>query len=69
MVESLLLTATPHRGKENFFRSLSNLLDPVTYPWDPDNYQYKDRLRPSRLSFFYEGSKKKCVPWMARGSF
>jgi superfamily II DNA or RNA helicase len=47
----LLLTATPHRGKEHFFRGLCNLLDPTLYPWTEDNDQYEGRLRPSRLSF------------------
>ena len=47
----LLLTATPHRGKEHFFRGLCNLLDPALYPWDPDDDHYDGRLRPSRLSF------------------
>ncbi|MBM1169934.1 helicase-related protein [Microvirga arabica] len=47
----LLLTATPHRGKEHFFRGLCNLLDPAMYPWEPDEDQYTGRLKPSRLSF------------------
>jgi superfamily II DNA or RNA helicase len=47
----LLLTATPHRGKEHFFRGLCNLLDTAVYPWDPDNDLYDTRLKPSRLSF------------------
>jgi superfamily II DNA or RNA helicase len=46
----LLLTATPHRGKEHFFRGLCNLLDPTLYPWRPDD-DSDGRLRPSRLSF------------------
>lgn len=32
----LLLTATPHRGKEDFFRELMHLLDPTAYPTDTD---------------------------------
>ena len=47
----LLLTATPHRGKEHFFRGLCNLLDPTLYPWDPDQSDYEGSLRPSRLTF------------------
>lgn len=47
----LLLTATPHRGKEHFFRALLNLLDPTLYPWDPKQNDYETALRPSTLSF------------------
>lgn len=47
----LLLTATPHRGKEHFFRALLNLLDPGLYPWDPRAVAYDRPLRPSGLSF------------------
>jgi Helicase conserved C-terminal domain len=47
----LLLTATPHRGKEHYFRGLCNLLDSTLYPWDPDEDNYDTRLRPSRMSF------------------
>ena len=32
----LLLTATPHRGREDFFRELMHLLDPVHYPLGSD---------------------------------
>jgi superfamily II DNA or RNA helicase len=47
----LLLTATPHRGKEHFFRALLNLLDSDLYPWDPRTKTYQRPLRPSELSF------------------
>lgn len=47
----LLLTATPHRGKEHFFRGLLNLLDSTLYPWDPRQTEYETALRPSTLSF------------------
>ena len=47
----LLLTATPHRGKEHFFRGLMNLLDPTLYPWDARKTDYETALRPSKLSF------------------
>ena len=49
----LLLTATPHRGKEWYFQSLLNLLAPGQYPVtagpgdaDPDH-----RMRPGQLHF------------------
>lgn len=47
----LLLTATPHRGKEHYFRGLLNLLDPTLYPWDPRQIEYETALKPSTLSF------------------
>jgi superfamily II DNA or RNA helicase len=49
----LLLTATPHRGKEHFFRGLCNLLDSELYSWNADANEddYSDHLRPSKLSF------------------
>ncbi|MEV4615080.1 helicase-related protein [Kitasatospora sp. NPDC049258] len=47
----LLLTATPHRGKEHFFRGLLNLLDPTLYPWDERQTEYDTALKPSTLSF------------------
>lgn len=47
----LLMTATPHRGKEHYFRALMNLLDPLMYPWSPTDRDYEDALIPSRLSF------------------
>ena len=47
----VLLTATPHRGKEHFFRGLCHVLDPELYPWDPDSDRYDASLRPSKLSF------------------
>jgi superfamily II DNA or RNA helicase len=47
----LLMTATPHRGKEHFFRGLMNLLDPTYYPWDPKQKNYHTALVPSKLSF------------------
>ena len=45
------MTATPHRGKEHYFRALMNLLDPVLYPWDSRTKDYDDGLVPSKLSF------------------
>jgi hypothetical protein len=47
----LLLTATPHRGKEHFFRGLCNLLDAELYPWKSEDEHYDGALKPSRLSF------------------
>jgi superfamily II DNA or RNA helicase len=47
----LLMTATPHRGKEHYFRGLMNLLDPTLYPWDPRTSDYDTGLVPSKLSF------------------
>jgi superfamily II DNA or RNA helicase len=47
----LLLTATPHRGKEHYFRALLNLLDPTLYPWDPRASDFESAMRPGTLSF------------------
>jgi superfamily II DNA or RNA helicase len=48
----LLLTATPHRGNEHFFRALLNLLEPALYPWSAGTTDYGgSRLRPSELHF------------------
>lgn len=48
----LLLTATPHRGNEHFWRALLNILDPDLYPWDQSNDDYGEtRLHPSDLHF------------------
>lgn len=47
----LLLTATPHRGKEHYFRGMMNLLDPTLYPWDSGHTDYETALVPSKLSF------------------
>ncbi|WP_406300279.1 DUF3883 domain-containing protein [Embleya sp. NBC_00888] len=47
----LLLTATPHRGKEHFFRALLHLLDPAIYPWDESAKDYDSVLRPGRDNF------------------
>lgn len=48
----LLLTATPHRGNEHFFRALPNLLEPALYPWSPEDSDYGGTaLQPSELHF------------------
>lgn len=49
----LLLTATPHRGKEWYFQSLLNLLDADLYPVTagPQDSDDTRRTRPGRLHF------------------
>jgi superfamily II DNA or RNA helicase len=47
----LLLTATPHRGNEHFFRALFNLLDGDFYPWRERPQEYAQPLRPSSLHY------------------
>ena len=48
----LLLTATPHRGKEHYFRALLNLLEPSLYPWDEGTKDHGDtEIRPGRDHF------------------
>jgi len=48
----VLLTATPHRGNEHYFRALLHLLEPVWYPWSPNLADYgPGRFRPSELHF------------------
>jgi superfamily II DNA or RNA helicase len=47
----LLLTATPHRGNEWFWRGLLNLLDDERYPWSATEREFDRTLRPSRMSF------------------
>jgi superfamily II DNA or RNA helicase len=48
----LMLTATPHRGKEHFFRALLNLLDPVLYEWSERAPRSDEQpLRPAPANF------------------
>lgn len=52
---ALLMTATPHRGKEWYFRHLLHLVDPSVYP-DPGMAEPKDddnlpRLRPGEVHY------------------
>ena len=48
---ALLMTATPHRGKEWLFRSLMHLVDPEVYPeGDPADEQGRP-MKPSRVHF------------------
>ena len=51
---ALLMTATPHRGKDTLFRSLMHLVDPEVYeePSSQETGQNNDRLtRPGRVHF------------------
>jgi len=49
----LMLTATPHRGKEWYFQCLLNVLDPDMYPVTagPADTEPERRLRPAQLHF------------------
>ncbi len=49
----LMLTATPHRGKEWYFQCLLNTLDPDLYPVTagPGDTEPERRLRPAQLHF------------------
>lgn len=49
----LLLTATPHRGKEWYFQELLHLLDPGLYPVTASSNDAEDahRVRPGKLHF------------------
>ena len=47
----LLLTATPHRGKEHLFQGLLNLLDEAAFPWSEDERDYPRRRRPGAQHF------------------
>lgn len=50
---ALLMTATPHRGKEWLFRCLMHLVDPAVYPLpgEPDDDTVLRRLRPGPIHF------------------
>ena len=50
---ALLMTATPHRGKEWLFRCLMHLVDPAVYPLpgEPDDDTSLRRLRPGPIHF------------------
>ena len=48
---ALLMTATPHRGKEHLFRALLHLVDPDIYP-EPNPQEAETRLmKPGRIHF------------------
>ncbi len=47
----LLMTATPHRGKEWLFRSLMHLVDPEVYPEGDPAAASPNPMKPSRVHF------------------
>ena len=48
---ALLMTATPHRGKEWLFRALLHLVDPDVYPAVDSNKEPTRNIRPGRVHF------------------
>ena len=48
---ALLMTATPHRGKEWLFRALMHLVDPEVFPPGGDDDDGAGRLRPGATHF------------------
>lgn len=48
---ALLMTATPHRGKEWLFRALLHLVDPEVYPPSQASEEHASNLKPGRLHF------------------
>lgn len=48
---ALLMTATPHRGKEWLFRALLHLVDPEVYPPVESNREPSRNVRPGRVHF------------------
>jgi superfamily II DNA or RNA helicase len=48
---ALLMTATPHRGKEWLFRALLHLVDHEVYPPSQANEDHSSALKPGRLHF------------------
>lgn len=48
---ALLMTATPHRGKEWLFRALLHLVDPDVYPEVAVGEEPKYAVRPGRMHF------------------
>ena len=47
----LMMTATPHRGKEWLFRALLHLVDPDVFPPVAPNEQYVHAAKPGRIHF------------------
>ena len=47
----LLMTATPHRGKEWLFRALLHLVDPDVYPPVAANEETTHAVKPGRVHF------------------
>jgi superfamily II DNA or RNA helicase len=48
---ALLMTATPHRGKEWLFRALLHLVDPEVFPAQEQAVEIEDRIRPGPVHF------------------
>lgn len=48
---ALLMTATPHRGKEWLFRALLHLVDPEVYPPVESNKEPSRSVKPGRVHF------------------
>lgn len=48
---ALLMTATPHRGKEWLFRALLHLVDPEVYPAVESNKEPSRQVKPGRVHF------------------
>lgn len=48
---ALLMTATPHRGKEWLFRALMHLVDPEVFPPGGDDEDGASRLKPGATHF------------------
>jgi superfamily II DNA or RNA helicase len=48
---ALLMTATPHRGKEWLFRALLHLVDPEVYPAVENNKEPSRNVKPGRVHF------------------
>ena len=48
---ALLMTATPHRGKEWLFRALLHLVDPEVYPPVESNKEPSRHVKPGRVHF------------------
>jgi len=48
---ALLMTATPHRGKEWLFRALLHLVDPDVYPAAESNKELTRTIKPGRVHF------------------
>ncbi len=48
---ALLMTATPHRGKEWLFRALLHLVDPEVFPAVESNKEPSRQVKPGRVHF------------------
>jgi superfamily II DNA or RNA helicase len=47
----LLMTATPHRGKEWLFRALMHLVDPDVFPPCEQKAEFRDAIKPGGVHF------------------